>query len=46
MKYRNAKTGAIIDVPCPITGGHWEPVKKPDGKKSDGKKPDGQESKD
>lgn len=30
MKYRNTKTGAIIDSPCLISGGDWvseEPVK-------------------
>ena len=30
MNYRNIKTGAVIDSPCPISGGDWapeEPVK-------------------
>lgn len=37
MKYRNTKTGVIIDVPCKIRGGDWvehvatkkEPTNKP-----------------
>lgn len=33
MKYRNTKTGAIIDSPCVIKGNDWieikEEVKKP-----------------
>ena len=26
MKYRNSKTGAVIDAACEISGGNWEPV--------------------
>jgi hypothetical protein len=26
MKYRNIKTGAVIDSPCPIGGENWVPV--------------------
>lgn len=26
MRYVNTKTGAVIDVSAPITGGPWEPV--------------------
>lgn len=26
MKYRNTKTGAVIDVPSKITGGNWQAV--------------------
>lgn len=25
MTYRNTKTGAVIDSPCPISGGDWVP---------------------
>jgi hypothetical protein len=28
MKYRNVKTGAVVDVDCEL-GGAWEPVKAP-----------------
>lgn len=27
MKYRNTRTGAVIDIPCEIKG-EWEPVKE------------------
>lgn len=36
MKYRNRKTGAIIDVKSKISGGNWqaiEPVSSSDNKK-------------
>lgn len=26
MKYRNSRTGAVIDASCEISGGNWEPV--------------------
>lgn len=26
MKYRNTKTGAIIDVKSKISGGNWQPL--------------------
>ena len=26
MKYLNRRTGAVIDVPCPIDGSDWEEV--------------------
>lgn len=26
MRYVNTKTGSVIDVSAPITGGPWEPV--------------------
>ena len=26
MKYRNSRTGAVIDAACEISGGNWEPV--------------------
>lgn len=32
MRYRNTKTGNVIDVPCPVSGDDWEKVeseKKP-----------------
>ncbi len=25
MTYRNIETGAVIDSPCPISGGDWVP---------------------
>lgn len=28
MKYRNTKTGAVIDIKCQISGA-WEPVEEP-----------------
>lgn len=28
MKYKNTKTGAIIDSPCRISGGDWIPYEK------------------
>lgn len=36
MKYRNTRTGAVIDSSCAISGGGWEPVKetKPKSPKS------------
>ena len=27
MLYRNKRTGAVIETPCRISGGDWEPVK-------------------
>lgn len=27
MQYRNKKTGAVIETPCRVSGGDWEPVK-------------------
>lgn len=27
MVYRNEKTGAVIDIPCELTGGDWVEVK-------------------
>lgn len=38
MKYRNTKTGQLIEVSSRITGGYWEPIesekvaKKPEEK--------------
>lgn len=26
MLYRNKRTGAVIETPCRISGGDWEPV--------------------
>lgn len=39
MKYRNKKTGAVIDVNSKISGGNWVEIKpdsppKPKGKKA------------
>lgn len=28
MRYKNTKTGAVIDSPCSISGGDWEVVKE------------------
>lgn len=47
-KYRNKKTGAVLETECKISGGNWEKVvakntsKKSDEKKSDEKKSDEQ----
>ena len=27
MLYRNKRTGAVIETPCRVSGGDWEPVK-------------------
>lgn len=32
MKYRNIKTGVVIDVKSNISGKNWEPVKVPSKK--------------
>lgn len=40
MKYRNTKTGAVIDSPCVISGGDWitdDP--KPETKEPEKKEP-------
>lgn len=26
MRYRNKKTGNVIDVPCPVSGPDWEEI--------------------
>lgn len=36
-KYKNKKTGAILETPCKVSGGDWEEIKK-NPKKSDKKK--------
>lgn len=28
MKYRNTKTGALIETACPVSGGDWVKVKE------------------
>lgn len=33
MKYRNIKTGVIIDTPCSISGENWELVTENKSKK-------------
>ena len=40
MKYRNTKTGAVIDVKSKIIGGYWQPleVAEPPKSTSTGKK--------
>ena len=35
MKYKNKKTGAVVEVKSKITGGGWEPVKKHTKKKTE-----------
>ena len=32
MKYRNTRTGAVIDVKSKISGENWEPVRTPSKK--------------
>ncbi len=42
-KYRNKKTGAVLETECKISGGNWEEVvTKKTSKKSDKKKTDEQ----
>ena len=42
-KYRNKKTGAVLETECKISGGNWEKVvAKNNSKKSDEKKSDEQ----
>ena len=36
-KYKNKKTGAVLETPCKISGGDWEEIKK-NRRKSDKKK--------
>lgn len=38
MQYRNKKTGAVIETPCRISGGDWEPVKASKTTKADKEK--------
>lgn len=38
MQYRNKKTGAVIETPCRISGGDWEPVKLSKTAKADKEK--------
>lgn len=38
MQYRNKKTGAVIETPCRISGGDWEPVKSSKTAKADKEK--------
>ena len=33
MQYRNKKTGALLETPCQISGGDWEPVRPPKAEK-------------
>ena len=28
MLYRNKRTGAVIETPCRVSGGDWEPAKE------------------
>lgn len=41
MKYRNTKTGAVIDSPCVISGGDWvtEVTEKVEPKEPEKKEP-------
>lgn len=38
MKYRNTKTGNVIDVPCQVSGENWEPAEAKADKKQSRKK--------
>ena len=31
MLYRNKRTGAVIETPCRVSGGDWEPVRQKGG---------------
>lgn len=35
MLYHNKRTGAVIETECAVSGGDWEPVKKPEPAKSE-----------
>lgn len=47
MKYKNAKSGAIIDVESKISGENWDPVveEDPEKKKTSSKKQKSDDSK-
>lgn len=46
MRYRNEKTGAVIETDCTVTGGSWVPVKPAaTGKKSTASPADGEKAK-
>lgn len=46
MRYKNTKTGATIEVECPINGGDWKKVRdrNKDNSKQDPPENNGQES--
>ena len=33
MLYRNKRTGAVIETECAVSGGDWEPAKRPEPEK-------------
>ena len=35
MRYKNTKTGAVIDSPFPVTGNYWVPTDNPNQQTSD-----------
>ena len=35
MLYRNKRTGAVIETECTVSGGDWEPAKKPEPVKTE-----------
>ena len=38
MKFKNTKTGAVVDVPSKLNGPKWVPVEKPEPAKNQAKK--------
>ena len=35
MLYRNKRTGAVIETECAVSGGDWEPAKRPEPVKTE-----------
>lgn len=35
MLYRNKRTGSLIETECAVSGGDWEPAKKPEPVKTE-----------
>ena len=35
MLYRNKRTGAVIETECRVSGGDWEPAKRPEPVKTE-----------
>lgn len=35
MLYRNKRTGAVIEMECAVSGGDWEPAKRPEPVKTE-----------
>ena len=35
MLYRNKRTGAVIETECAVSGGDWDPAKRPEPVKTE-----------